>query len=424
MNKHTARPVDLNSDSSGPPDHSQERLASSIGLVTMARVTTMGINLVAGVVLARAMDLPERGAYAVMIAFSTISATCLTAGLETAALRVAGGGGAATAVRAALSRMGFACLLVLLVVPVPLLVSNNHQVLGLSLGEIAVSLAALPLIVGCQVFGACLLGTGRLGHWALATVLNAAVYAGSTWTVTLAGLTDLRVLFACLLLGYLVGISLMAWHIRDLWGPRDADMTAELRHTSRRSVGVTLAQLAMLRVQIPLLQILSTAGAVGVFAVATPLVETLLLIPVAAGTVLLPRYRAHGTDRETTRRHAMQIGLITLCCATALCISAPILVPALYGQRYAEASMLVLWMAPGLVVFAAARVLQSRLVAEGHFTPVIASGLAGLVSSAVLQLLLTPSWGASGAAFAISGGCLIASVLLWSGADRLADSRT
>jgi O-antigen/teichoic acid export membrane protein len=70
-------------------------------------------------------------------------------------------------------------------------------------------------------------------------------------------------------------------------------------------------------------------------------------------------------------------------------------------------------MTPGIAVFAGARVLQSHLIAADRTGSVILSGVLGLAASGTLQILLSPTFGAIGAAVAISLGYMIAAVPIY-----------
>jgi O-antigen/teichoic acid export membrane protein len=392
-------------------------VASSIGAVAAARLCASGLALLAGVAVARAISVADRGAYAVVLSVSLLAATLLTAGMDSAVLRSAGAGRAATALRSSVRRIVVVALLCALAAGAVANVPDG-AVLGLSRRDALLSLAPVVASVGLQLAGSCLLGVGRVRAWAYATVLTTVVHAAAAAVVALAGRGSVAAFTLTLLAGQVAGLGVMAWALRDSWGPAESDGVAEFRRTARMSAPTALAQAAMLRVQVPLLQVLSTAAAVGTFAVAAPVVEALLLVPVAAGAVLLPVYRADASSTAAAARHAERVTLVTLLAALPLCLLAPVLVPAVYGDDYAAAVPLIWAMASGLVVFAGARVLQSRLTAEGRFRPVLISGFTGLVTVVVLQLVLTPSLGALGAALAMGGAYLASALPLWLAGSR------
>ena len=65
---------------------------------------------------------------------------------------------------------------------------------------------------------------------------------------------------------------------------------------------------------------------------------------------------------------------------------------------------------PGFVIFAYGRVLQSSLQADARFFGVNVASIVGLATSLLLQTALTPSFGASGAAIALSVGLSVTAV--------------
>jgi len=390
------------------PPPSRGRLGAAVGTVTGARVVGLGLSVGVGVVLARSLGPGPRGELAVGVAASGVLAVALTAGLDVATLRSSGGGDLPAALRASRRRTAAAAGVVVLVAPVALFTGLAAK-LGLTPTFFALSLLLTPLIVATQLYGNCALGIGQHARWAIATVANMLVYALGAAVVALTGLASPVTYLGALAVGYGAALAMLVRGVRRLGTLPRSTVRAddELRQSARGTAPTTVAQLALLRVPVPLLSALAGTAAAGILAVAMPLGEALLILPVAAGTVLLPTYRAHGHLRGRVHRHALTTALVSAGAGTVLCLVAPVLVPFVYGPEYADVSRLLLLLTPGFVVFAYGRVLQSSLQAGGRFFRVNAASVVGLATSLILQVVLTPAHGAGGAAVALSAGLVV-----------------
>ncbi|CAM3639815.1 polysaccharide biosynthesis C-terminal domain-containing protein [Occultella aeris] len=390
--------------------------AHAIGLVTISRFGTLGVSLVGGVLLARSLDVPARGVLSVSITLVSLLASVGAAGLETAALRSAGGSdGAAvlyTSIRRSAVVAGIAVpvALMLLVFQVPLV--------GLRPLEVAIAVAAIPLVVLSQLLSNCLLGMRRYRIWTIATVGTVAAYVVGIAGLTIAGVTSLGAYLTAFVLGYVFSAMVLLGSLRGRARRPSRDAATRVATSARRMTAITLLQILFLRIHAPLVQALGSSGAAGLLAVATPLVDALLFLPVAAGLVLLPRYSAQNIAPARPLRDALRVTLITAFGALALGLLAPIVVPFLYGADYAEASTLVQLILPGAVAFALARVLQSHLLAIESYGTLILGSLLAVTLSVVVQLFLSPHLGATGAAIAITAGYITMTVTFCVGYAR------
>ena len=372
-----------------------------------ARLASVSLSMAAGVVLARSLGPAGRGELGVSVAMSGILAIALTAGLDVATLRSAGGGHLSAALQATARRTVIAVIASAALVPFALWSGIASH---FDLGPLVLSLGLLlvPLIVVTQLLGNCVLGIGRHASWARATILNMIVYGAIVVAVAVSGASSPSAYLAALGAGYVASLTLLGATLRSsgVRTPATAEMTTELRKAALGTAPTTIIQLALLRLPVPLLALLAGTEAAGVLTVAMPLGEALLVIPVAAGTVLLPAYRAHGQDPARVRQHARATAAVSAGAGLALCLLAPVGIPFIYGQEFAGATQLVLIIAPGFVAFSYGRIFQSSLQADGLYRRVNLASVASLVVLILLHAALVPTLAATGSAAALSSSLI------------------
>jgi len=213
--------------------------------------------------------------------------------------------------------------------------------------------------------------------WAVATAVSLAVSAGWAWVRSPAG-TDT-----------LVGI-------RQGWG-------ASLRRGWRPLATIALT-LVLIRFDVWTLGSRLGAGAVGQVSVASALVEWLWYVPTIVGTILFAAVAADRAGRriETVAQSARLVVLLVGPASLMLMAVGRVLVPALYGSAYQEASAVFVRLVPGAAAVAVHLVIDTYFAGRG-FPPVSLLAPAGcLLLKAILNTVLVPRYGIVGAATATS----------------------
>ena len=157
-----------------------------------------------------------------------------------------------------------------------------------------------------------------------------------------------------------------------------------------------------------LLGFLGTEAALGLYAVAVNASEMLLYLPSAVGAALIPAVArmAHAERGATTLRVFRMTMLGTAAGVAVAAVTAPILLPLVFGSRYEHSVAPFMLLLPGAFGFVAISVCSSALVAAAapglsSLGPVVA-----LVSGLALDFVLIPPYGARGAAVAATGAFL------------------
>jgi O-antigen/teichoic acid export membrane protein len=183
------------------------------------------------------------------------------------------------------------------------------------------------------------------------------------------------------------------------------------RDLVRRALGMglryhigTTSLFLLLRADILILNALTSAVAVGLYAVAVSLVELTRVAADSIAQVILSQQMDDDSDsaaaltvRITRLNVLLALGSVVLMCATA-----PFLIPFVYGSAFSGSVAPLLALAPGLIALAATRMISGFLLRLRR--PLLRSGTA-LIALAVnvgLNLVLIPRYGIIGCAIASS----------------------
>lgn len=148
------------------------------------------------------------------------------------------------------------------------------------------------------------------------------------------------------------------------------------------------------------------AGAVGLYGVGVVISEALWMPSQAVSTALFPTIAAEQSEsarRSITPLVARNTLWVTAILAAVLFVVAGAAVDLLYSSRFSAATAVVRILAPGIVLFAAARVLGNDIAARGR--PLVNSVIAAasVVCNIALNVALIPRFGINGAAWASTG---------------------
>ena len=158
------------------------------------------------------------------------------------------------------------------------------------------------------------------------------------------------------------------------------------------------------RADIFLVNFFLTPVATGVYVIAVQIAERLWMLSHAASAVLLPRLSA--MHRDPVGRHAVTVrvgavvGAITLAAALALAFALYFLLVPVFGSDYADALEPFLWLLPGVVAGAFARVYSNCIAASGKPEWNLYVSVFVVGTNVVGNLVLIPRMGLVGAAIA------------------------
>ncbi|MEH1166206.1 O-antigen ligase family protein [Micromonospora sp. CPCC 205539] len=377
--------------------------AGSVG----SRILLLAISLATGVLAARVLGPHDRGVVAVVLACASIFGALLSLGMETGNLRYAGGSGAAhrRTVWRTLRHVGSVGVGAATAWGVLAVLVGPAVRFGLDPVTFGLTLALGPVVLLSALLGTAEIGRSRASVYNMTVIGGLVVYGLLLAVLAGVGRAETDTVIGAYLVGQASGALVLLVRAlpldRDPGPPRDATAYWSF---SRRAYAPNLAQFAMVRSQVPTLHLLAGAGAVGVYSVAVPFAEMLLVLPVALSLILVPAVAHGGADWHTVRRMSMRTLLITAAGAALLAAGAPLVFPLLFGPQFAPA-VPVLWaMLPGLIVLAVARTAQSYLTALDRPGPTTLAAVSATAAGLLAMVLLTPRFGAPGAGLAVSAG--------------------
>jgi O-antigen/teichoic acid export membrane protein len=171
----------------------------------------------------------------------------------------------------------------------------------------------------------------------------------------------------------------------------------------------TLAGFLNARADQLLMAFITTEVALGVYAVAVNASETLLYLPASVGLALLPRISAIAAPArvQTTLSVFRRLLVVTFVAGAIAAVLGPPLIPRLFGDHFHDSVTPFLLLIPGALGYTALTVFTNALAATSAPGRGSLASFITLVSGVVLDLLLIPRFGASGAAFAATSAFLV-----------------
>ena len=168
------------------------------------------------------------------------------------------------------------------------------------------------------------------------------------------------------------------------------------------AVAVVIMQLNY-RVDILLLQELSTMKEVGYYSLGVAISDKLWQLPSAIGLVVMSR-SANVEDTSRLDRDVAKLVrisfLIVLLSAIILWLVIPYLLPLFYGVKFAPSIGVVRLMLPGIIMFVIVRILSGRFAGSGQPKLLIGLFVPVLLVNIILNLFWIPEYGSLGAAMA------------------------
>ncbi|WP_042386497.1 O-antigen ligase family protein [Streptacidiphilus melanogenes] len=392
----------------------------AVGGTVAARLLATAMSFAASVLSARGLGVHDRGVLAVMVSVPAVLSIVAVLGMDNANARFAGT--SHTAFRWIVRGSLLFSLAAGSALPGLWLLLGRHWpalLLAVPFRLAVLSAALCPVTLLTTLIGTAEIGRGRVTTYNLTTLVPSACYLAGVAGLQAGGTLTVGNCFLCVLAGQLAGAVVLLFAATARVQPDGESVPLRLfGGFALKAYLPNLVHYGMLRLDVPVIQLLAGAGAVALYAVALPLAEGLALLPTAVALVLFPRVTSGAVDARAAGRIAGTMIVTTAVLALAAAVAVPVLIPALYGPPYAGASWVVWAMLPGMVLFAAGRSLQAYLAASDLLRPVIVATAAGAAAGIALLGMLTPRYGAVGAAAADSAGYLVFALLVLCGVHR------
>lgn len=377
-------------------------------LVSLVRYANVGINWLVGILLARTLEVGDRGEYALVITFASLLNLVVTAGTDTATLRASGGTGVVTAVQVAIRQSKRA---IWLGIPIAIALASTAIFADYKFPfeALAIAILSVPVMVLQQLLGNTLLGGGKIRVWATGSSLTILVYGTAALILAVMNLGSVASYTAAFGFGYLFASAIYLVVTRN-WAIARVDRgTLDEIAKVRSAVYLpTMLQAILLRSQIIILQAVGEPSNVGHLSIALPFAELLLVVPIAISTILLPNLVSGRT--LPGGKSGLYAFLFTFTAAAILAVAAQWMIPVLYGAEYAP-SVAALWIIlPSLPIFAYARIIQTEFYGKKNFRPVTIATILAIFASVCVQLVVSTVNPLHGAAAGVSAAYITLSV--------------
>ncbi len=396
--------ADASFDGGGRAPPESPSVGRGSALLLLAQVSSNLGFFVAVLIVARALEPSGRGTVAFVTVAAAILARIALSGVDNATIVLAA---QRPDDRPALlaNLYGFTVIAassVGLVVGAAVWVSGREPA-GVGHGELAVLVGGCVAVAATDAGLAFLLGIGRPGDWTKVAALAPWIYAATLGGLALSGaLTVFLAVLAWALahLCWAVVVWILCVRGSGLGSPRIDLLLEALRLGVRVWVG-SLSRFLNFRLDQIILGLLTTDAALGIYAIAVNLSEITLYVPgaVAAASIAAIARASDSVRVVQTLRTFRVLVVVTAAGGVAAVAGAP-LIPLLFGAAYDHSVVPYLWLLPGAVGYAASGVFSSALLSSSHPARSSIGPLVALVSGIVLDLVLIPSFGASGAAVA------------------------
>lgn len=216
----------------------------------------------------------------------------------------------------------------------------------------------------------------------------------------------------CAVTAGLIWWLLRRYHDLRLVRPARARCREMAGYAARYHAG-KLCDLTNAQVGTILLAFFVPVEAIGIFTVASQFLTKTMVLPDAMMTFLLPRV---SRDREKSKRMVWKsmlgTGAVSVVFLSVLCLLASWIVRLLFSAAFLDAVPLICIIAPGAVVRSTFKVAIPYLLGIGRPGIVSLSAICSVAVNVLLLVLLLPTMGLAGAAWAMSASFIIGSLVL------------
>jgi O-antigen/teichoic acid export membrane protein len=175
-----------------------------------------------------------------------------------------------------------------------------------------------------------------------------------------------------------------------------------------------LAQFLNYRLDFLLISAFLAPTAVGFYAIAVGMAETMWILPGAIATVLFPRVSSLNATaaNSLTPRIARHTYFIIFIFVLTLFFMARSLIEIFFGSEFMPSVRPLLLLLPGIIALAGSKTLTADLAGRGKPQIGTFAAFTSLAINIPLNLYLIPKWGISGAAFASSASYIAANIMV------------
>jgi O-antigen/teichoic acid export membrane protein len=381
-------------------------------------------SVISGVIVARVLGAEKFGAYADLSVAATVTVLIGSLGLPAANTyfvaknkALAGSVAVNSILLASISGGVFATVLWGLAVLFPAVIGNLPGNL------VAIAVLAVPFQLATALGLSVFLALGRMREFNAIDLLGQLFIIANAVIALWLLQSDLWFLFAlnsaaavfCTLITFALLFRLLAKDSEEFRGRWRVDIQrlGEMVLYALKGQVLWVATLLMLRLDLLIVSLWRGSEEAGVYAVATQFTLLILLLPTAVSHLLLARVaETRGAAADLTCRAARYISaLILLACLASVPLS--YLVPIVYGPAFAGTPSLLILLLPGVFFMSLQTALLQYFVGTGLPRLVPLSWAFALAINIILNCIIVPHWGASGAAVVSTFSYMLIFVLIF-----------
>ncbi|MBA3711324.1 MAG: polysaccharide biosynthesis C-terminal domain-containing protein [Pyrinomonadaceae bacterium] len=274
------------------------------------------------------------------------------------------------------------------------------------LGLLAVAVAATPFhlisLLSLNIF----LVEGRVDRYVLLDLLGQSFILINAVLVLLvfgAGLRQLVFLNTVTLVVVGIGIAWVMYRYLKKQGVvaawrLDVGLFRRMMRYGIKYNVLMIATMLVLRADLLIVNVFRGATEAGVYSVASQGALMLLMLPTVIASLLFPRVAAErdAAGKMTCRVTQQTVLVMLIACLAA--VPASFALPVLYGASFADSTIQLLILLPGVYLFGLESILVQHFVGTGLPRVILLFWAATVLISIVLNLALVPLFGARGAA--------------------------
>lgn len=391
-----------------------QRWANPSGRIFIARLIGLVAALVTVLITARVLGPEGRGHLATFAVLMMFAATILGLGTGVAGYSMAASSEAEAPELG--GWIGAWCVAVIAFVAIVALALQHLGVLEHLLGSTSGMVVPLLAIgAGLQYLATALAqlatGLGRSGAAALGFGLPSLGAMVATVAVAIVG-PDATWFMGAQVAGLLAAVVALAVVLRVSLRPSRRGLGALLRRGRPAAIG-DISNALSYRLDVLLLGLISGSAGVGVYSLATQMLEPIWIFATSISNGLLIRLRdaPRKTWSRATARTLPAVILLSAAGGIAVVALMPIVIN-VTGRAFGASQIVGIALLPGVVCLAVSKVLAAYNIASGRLGLSSVVGVGSLSVTTALDLVLMPSLGATGAALASTIG-YGASMSLW-----------
>lgn len=158
------------------------------------------------------------------------------------------------------------------------------------------------------------------------------------------------------------------------------------------------------RIDLFLINLLSSAATVGVYFIAVQIVEKLWLLSQAVNTAIFPhlsgKYKRNSKDTSVTEVLGSATFMVTALSALILALLSAYIIELFFGVNYLDSAPVLLILLPGILASSVGRLLSNDFSARGKPMINVYVGIATVTINVLANIYFIPRLGAEGAAWA------------------------